>query len=252
MVMQDAKRRRDGDDKSPFTLSFRFSNDLVKKINLRWKEDGFANRTALVEAACNLYFDSLECPRCGNRNHKNSLYCSICGNTLHPAYEVERKLRIRYDSFCKEQTVVLSLESEVEEERDKYRGRITSAEISTELKSSLDEILHSADESYHLGSTLDFMDENKDDLEYLLSVSNPLELSYPVYAAKLNIVQTFFDDLLTHVDDTPQLLVQEKVNEINHTIDYLNNFLVYYKSRLGKDLNLYAQVNKLIDKLTAN
>lgn len=254
MVMQYAKRRVEGEDKSPFTLSFRFSNDLVKKINLRWKEEGFANRTALVEAACNLYFDTQECPRCKNRNHKNSLYCSICGNTLHPVYELERKLKFRYDTFLSDQQNLLSLEVEVERERDKYNQKITSSNLTPELKSSLEDILQSADKYYHLAHTLEKLDEEGEEADYCEFVGsklNPLKLSVESYAWNLIQVRTFFNSL-NDVGETPYLLTIEKANDILSVIDYLEHFQTHYKTKLEKDLNLYAMVNKLIDKLTVN
>lgn len=245
MVMQDIKRRRDGDDKSPFTLSFRFSNDLVKKINLRWKEDGFANRTALVEAACNLYFDSLECPRCKNRNHKNSLYCSICGNSLNPSYELKKNLKLLYDDFLGYQEKVISFERGVSEEKEEYNKKITSTNLNPELKSSLADILCSAAEDYWLGVALQLMDT--DSLE---EVYQQIPSGYYDYVTKLDIVRKFFQSS-TYLNDTPHL-TKEDTSKIEDLIGELYDFLIVYEGGLKRDLNLYVQVNKLIDKLSEN
>lgn len=246
MVMVDIKRRIDKEDKSPFTLSFRFSKDLVEKINNHWKEDGFANRTALVEAACNFFFDTLECPRCKNRNHKNSLYCSICGNTLNPSYELKKSLKQMYDEFLEYQERTLSLEIEVNEERDEYYKKISSPKLNPELKSSLEDILCSAADDYWLGVTLRVLE--KDNLEEIYQAV-PV-LGFHRYAYQLNEVQTFFQSS-TYLKDIPHLTPQI-TNGIESLIGDLIDFQINYGVMLKSDLNLYLQVNKLIDKLTEN
>lgn len=245
MVMQDAKRRMGGDDKSPFTLSFRFSNDLVKKINLRWKEDGFANRTALVEAACNLYFDSLECPRCKNRNHKNSLFCSICGNSLNPSYELKKDLKAIYDNFMEYQEKILSFERGFDEEKAEYNKKISSINLNPELKSSLADILDSAAEDYWLGLALQMLETDTTE-----EVCQNIPSGYHDYIFKFSVVRAFFHSSI-YLKDTPHLTV-DKAREIEDFIGDLVDFQIRYELGLKRDLNLYTQVNKLIDKLTEN
>lgn len=246
MIMESAKRRIDGDDKSPFTLSFRFSKDLVSKINSSWKEEGFANRTALVEAACKFYFDTLECPRCKNRNHKNSLFCSICGNSLNPSYELKKNLKSMFDDFLEYQKKVISLEREVDEERGEYNKKITSAKLNPELKSSLEDILSSTAKEYWLGIVLQIMET--DGLEEVHNSSIPS--GYHEYASKWDCIQQFFQSS-TYLKDTPHLTT-EIADNVQNIIDDLIEFQIGYEIGLKRDLDLYVHVNKLIDKLTGN
>lgn len=243
-VMLSAKRRMDGGNKAASTVSFRFSEDLVDKINTRWKEDGFANRTALVEAACNLYFDSRECPRCGNRNHKNSLYCSICGIGLDPSYDLKKNLKIMYDDFLQYQEYIISLERGVEEERDEYDKKVGSSKLDQELKSSLENILKSAAEEYWLGTTVHILE-----ISGLDEAIESVPMGYRDYADKMNSVKIFFESS-TYIKDEPHLTL-EKTTEIESLIDDLNDFQINYEIMLKRDLNLYQQVNKLIDTLNS-
>lgn len=244
MIMQSTKRRTDKEDKSPFTLSFRFSKDLVEKISTRWSEEGFANRTALVEAACNFYFDTFECPRCKNRNHINSLYCSICGNAFKPVYELKKFLKEFYEQdFQVYLDRVLSFERGFEQEREKCYKKITTSKLDEELRESLLDVLKETPDEYWLSDIHYYMEEGELDTIY----SNaPMDCRS--YVHDLNEVQEFFKSS-TYLKDNP-ILTEDKANEIMNFIENSIDFLIKYEIMLKKAINICLKVDKLIDKLT--
>ncbi|MEA5036857.1 hypothetical protein SDC9_20416 [bioreactor metagenome] len=89
----DGSKRVSKTAKADSSITLRLSTVLLDKINNSWKNMGFANRTDLVESACEWFFDTLECPRCHNRNHKDGLYCSVCGEELQPHFRIINELR---------------------------------------------------------------------------------------------------------------------------------------------------------------
>lgn len=250
MIMQSAKRRKDSDDKCSFTLSFRFSKDLVSKIVGRWEEEGFANRTALVEAACNLYFDTFPCPRCGNRNHINSMYCSICGCAFTPSYELKKELKRIYDDFLERQEEVLSHELEVMASRDRCNANIESLkpceEISDnveEIQSIISDILEAVPEKYWLRLTLQTLE--KDGLE---EVCKLVPSDCRTYAYNVNEVRNFFESS-TYLKDSP-ILTRDKYQEIISLIEDMNDYLTQYDIMLKRNAYLCLKVYNLIDKFS--
>lgn len=242
MLMQSVKRRTDSDDKSPFTLSFRFSKDLVNKIG-RWEEEGFANRTALVEAACNLYFDTFECPRCKNRNHINSLYCSICGNAFNPVYELKEDLKGIYQDFLHQQETVLFAESEVEREREKCDKMIHSSDFEEDVITSLEELLAVVPKDYWLSTAVETLAlGGLDDVAKFKPPSDVLS-----YAFTLDVVQEFFKSP-TYLKDTP-ILTDDKAKEIMNHIENLMDFQTHYDIMLKRSMYICLKITNLIDKL---
>lgn len=243
MIMQSAKRRTDNEDKSPFTLSFRFSKDLVHKIINGWEKEGFANRTALVEAACNLYFDTFECPRCKNRNHVNSLYCSICGNAFTPAYELKKELKIEYQELLERQEKVLFAESEVEKAREKCYEMIHSSNLEEDVIISLEELLAEVPTDYWFSTIIESLELGN--LGDALKFKPPYDLQE--YAFTLSEVQEFFKSP-TYLKDTP-ILTEDKAKEVVINIGNLMDFQTHYEIMLKRSMSICLKITNLIDKL---
>ena len=247
MVMPSTKRRIDGEDKSPFTLSFRFSKDLVNKISTRWSEEGFANRTALVEAACNFYFDTQACPRCGNRNHKNSLYCSICGNTLNPLYELKEELNNQFLSIKKHQANILTFEKELQEDRRKIIERVSSMNINNDLEEKLLSMIHNLSYLEETGSLEVAIKNSEGDLAfYPNSITHPL---FERYSKKLETVTKFFESPSYLTNNPPLSLEQVKMVKAMMTeLEEIQNH--YLLNVLNNDKMVYISINEILDSLS--
>ena len=247
MVMPSTKRRIDGEDKSPFTLSFRFSKDLVNKITTRWSEEGFANRTALVEAACNFYFDTQACPRCGNRNHKNSLYCSICGNTLNPLYELKEELDSQFLSIKKHQENIIAFEKQLLDERAKITERILSMHLDKNLELNLLDMIHNLASLEDIGALEIALKNSEGNVSFY-----PNSITHPLFSRYSEIIEkvTKFFESPAYITNNPPLSI-EQVNEIKSDMSDLEDTLNHYLLNvLGTDKMVYKSIHAILDCLS--
>lgn len=247
-ILMSGTRRVSGTDvKANRSISIRFSEELFDKINAQWKKDGFANRTALVEAACNLYFDSLSCPRCGNRNHKNSLYCSICGNTLNPLHEIKEDLSDQFLSIKKHQANILTFEKELQEDRRKIIERVSSMHINNDLEEKLLSMIHNLSYLEETGSLEVAIKNSEGDLAfYPNSITHPL---FERYSKKLETVTKFFESPSYLTNNPPLSLEQVKMVKAMMTeLEEIQNH--YLLNVLNNDKMVYISINEILDSLS--
>lgn len=245
--MPGARRVSDDDVKANRSISIRFSEDLLKKINDNWKIDGFANRTALIEAACNLYFDTQACPRCNNRNHKNSFVCSICGNALHPLYELKSALNNQYLSLMKQQEMALSLEQELIEARAKLNERILSMNVGNPLESGLLSMIHNHKSQADIGSLEASIKNSEGDVTfYPNSITHPL---FDRYSEKLHTVNQFFSSS-EYETNNPQLFRDQAEDVMSCMLD-LDEILYHYQNNvLNAEKTLIKSIHEVLDGIS--
>lgn len=75
--------------KDGFTfVSLRMKDELVEKLDdLKWINR--TDRSKEIIRACEFIVTSIECPRCGTINAKNSVACSVCNENLRKYDEIK-------------------------------------------------------------------------------------------------------------------------------------------------------------------
>lgn len=247
--MPGARRVSDNDVKANRSISIRFSEDLLGKINNSWKSEGFANRTALIETACNLYFDTQACPRCHNRNHKNSLFCSICGNALNPLYELKNELNDYFLYLKEKQEKALSLERELADERSKLNERILSMNLSKPLESGLLSMIRNQGSQSDTGSLETAIKNSKGHVTfYPNSITHPL---FDQYSEKLIVVNDFFSSK-EYATNNPQLF-RDQAKDVRSCMLDLDEILRHYQSNvLEAERSLIQSIHEVLDGISNN